>query len=90
MVIDTGTGEAGFERSKGATGQFQTNLQAAGIDPNAVDTVIISHFHGDHVNGLLKAGQHARLPERRDPGAGGGAEILDGRRRDEPRAPATA
>ncbi len=26
------------------TGQFQTNLTAAGIDRNAVDAVIISHY----------------------------------------------
>jgi len=53
VVIDTGTGEANFERSKGAGGQFHGNLKAAGIDRNAVDIVIISHFHGDHINGLL-------------------------------------
>jgi glyoxylase-like metal-dependent hydrolase (beta-lactamase superfamily II) len=53
VVIDTGTGEANFERSKGAAGQFHGNLKAAGIDRNAVDVVIISHFHGDHINGLV-------------------------------------
>jgi glyoxylase-like metal-dependent hydrolase (beta-lactamase superfamily II) len=53
VVIDTGTGEANFERSKGAAGQFHGNLKAAGIDRNAVDVVIISHFHGDHINGLI-------------------------------------
>src|SRR5262249_12558533 len=55
VVIDTGLGEAAFNASKGRIGQFLTNLAATGIDPNAVDTVIISHYHGDHVNGLLKA-----------------------------------
>jgi glyoxylase-like metal-dependent hydrolase (beta-lactamase superfamily II) len=55
IVIDTGLGPAAFEQSKGAAGQFQTNLQAAGIDRNAVDVVIISHFHGDHITGLLGA-----------------------------------
>jgi glyoxylase-like metal-dependent hydrolase (beta-lactamase superfamily II) len=53
VVVDTGTSEANFERSKGAAGQFQGNLKAAGIDRNAVDIVLISHFHGDHINGLL-------------------------------------
>jgi glyoxylase-like metal-dependent hydrolase (beta-lactamase superfamily II) len=53
VVIDTGTGEANFERSKGVAGQFHSNLKAAGIDRNQVDIVIISHFHGDHINGLL-------------------------------------
>ena len=55
IVMDTGTGEANFERSKGASGQFQNNLKAAGIDRNAVDMVVISHFHTDHINGLLTA-----------------------------------
>ena len=29
------------------------NLAAIGIGPNDVDVVIISHFHGDHVSGLV-------------------------------------
>jgi glyoxylase-like metal-dependent hydrolase (beta-lactamase superfamily II) len=41
--------------SKGAVGQFATNMAAAGVDPKAVDMVVISHFHGDHINGLLTA-----------------------------------
>lgn len=53
VVIDTGTSEANYERTKGTAGQVQKNLKAAGIDRNAVDAVIISHFHGDHINGLL-------------------------------------
>jgi glyoxylase-like metal-dependent hydrolase (beta-lactamase superfamily II) len=53
IVMDTGTGEANFERSKGQGGQFHSNLKASGIDRNAVDMVVISHFHGDHINGLL-------------------------------------
>ena len=53
VVIDTGNGEAAFQSSKGSIGQFHANLRAAGIDRAAIDTVVISHFHGDHVNGLL-------------------------------------
>jgi glyoxylase-like metal-dependent hydrolase (beta-lactamase superfamily II) len=62
VVIDTGTGEAAYERTKGVTGQFQTNLKAAGIDRNAVDTVIISHFHGDHINGLITPDKKLSYP----------------------------
>ena len=62
VVIDTGLGEAGFASTKGAAGQFLTNLAAAGIDPKTVDTVIISHFHGDHVNGLLRADNSLAFP----------------------------
>jgi glyoxylase-like metal-dependent hydrolase (beta-lactamase superfamily II) len=61
-VIDTGTGEANFERTKGVVGQFQSNLKAAGIDRNAVDVVIISHFHGDHINGLIGADGKLAFP----------------------------
>ena len=62
VVIDTGLGEAAFNASKGRIGQFLTNLAAAGIDPNTVDTVVISHYHGDHVNGLLKADNSLAFP----------------------------
>jgi glyoxylase-like metal-dependent hydrolase (beta-lactamase superfamily II) len=62
IVIDTGTSEANFERSKGVAGQFQANLKAAGIDRNAVDTVVISHFHGDHINGLLAPDNKLAFP----------------------------
>ncbi len=53
VAIDTGLGLGMFAQSKGAVGQYHSNLQAAGIDRNAIDTVIISHFHGDHINGLV-------------------------------------
>ena len=53
VAIDTGLGLGMFEQSKGAVGQYHSNLQASGIDRNAVDVVIISHFHGDHINGLV-------------------------------------
>src|SRR5262249_55698756 len=62
VVIDTGVGEANFAQSKGAVGQFLTNLAAAGIDAKAVDAVIISHYHGDHVNGLLRADNSLAFP----------------------------
>jgi len=55
LLIDTGNGEAMFAQSKGERGRLQHNLAAAGIDRNAIDVVVISHFHGDHVNGLLGA-----------------------------------
>ncbi len=61
-VIDTGTGEAAYRNSKGINGQFLTNLAAAGINANTVDTVIISHYHGDHINGLLKIDNSLAFP----------------------------
>src|SRR3981081_3763512 len=61
-LVDTGTGEAAYKASKGQTGQFLTNLAAPGIDPKAIDTVIISHYHGDHINGLLRADNSLTYP----------------------------
>jgi glyoxylase-like metal-dependent hydrolase (beta-lactamase superfamily II) len=62
LVIDTGTGEAGFKKSNGVGGQFVTNLAAAGIERSAVDIVLISHYHGDHINGLLMADNSLTYP----------------------------
>jgi len=53
ILLDTGNGNSGAP----TTGTWMTNFRAAGFDPNNVDTVLISHFHGDHINGLrLKDG----------------------------------
>ena len=53
VLIDTGVGEAQMAPSKGERGTLNSNLAAAGIDRNAIDLVVISHFHADHVNGIL-------------------------------------
>ncbi|MDE2441247.1 MAG: MBL fold metallo-hydrolase [Betaproteobacteria bacterium] len=34
-------------------GNIVDNLKAAGYTPEQVDTVLITHLHGDHVNGLI-------------------------------------
>jgi glyoxylase-like metal-dependent hydrolase (beta-lactamase superfamily II) len=62
VLIDTGNGEAAFAQGKGERGRLQANLAAAGIDRNAIDLVVISHFHADHVNGLLDAGNQPAFP----------------------------
>jgi len=62
VVIDTGNGPVAKVNSKGANGQFADNMAAAGFDPKAVDMVVISHFHTDHVNGLLTADGSPAFP----------------------------
>jgi glyoxylase-like metal-dependent hydrolase (beta-lactamase superfamily II) len=61
-VIDTGLGEAAYGTNKGANGQLLINLAAAGIDAKTVDAVIISHYHTDHLNGVLKADDSLAFP----------------------------
>ncbi|HWS07188.1 MAG TPA: MBL fold metallo-hydrolase, partial [Xanthobacteraceae bacterium] len=48
VLVDTGTGGQ-IAPSAGVLGD---NLAAAGIDPKAVDLIVISHFHPDHINGI--------------------------------------
>jgi glyoxylase-like metal-dependent hydrolase (beta-lactamase superfamily II) len=48
VLIDTGT--AG--QIADTAGSLLGNFKAAGVDPKAVDTILISHFHPDHIDGI--------------------------------------
>lgn len=48
LLFDSGNGQFGAPTS----GRVAANLRAAGVAPESIDAVLISHFHGDHINGL--------------------------------------
>ena len=48
ILVDTGTGG----QIAPSAGALRDNLAAAGFDPKAVDAIVISHFHPDHINGI--------------------------------------
>src|SRR5713226_4318181 len=53
IAIDTGYGPAEAAKPNSTYGQYQQNLAAAGIDVKSIDMVIISHYHQDHVDGVV-------------------------------------
>lgn len=61
VAIDTGFGDSGSP----TVGGTRANMMNAGIDPQRIDTVIISHFHGDHITGLRLKDGTAAYPNAR-------------------------
>lgn len=59
ILVDTGTGHD----PKGVTGQLLSNLATIGVDPASIDVVLITHFHFDHVGGLVKADGTRAFPK---------------------------
>jgi glyoxylase-like metal-dependent hydrolase (beta-lactamase superfamily II) len=61
-LVDTGTGESAFKSSNGLNGRLSLNMKAANIRAEDVDLVILTHFHGDHINGLIKEDNSLAFP----------------------------
>jgi glyoxylase-like metal-dependent hydrolase (beta-lactamase superfamily II) len=58
VLIDTGYGP-GIAPS---VGLLPAGMAAAGIDPKAIDIVILSHLHPDHINGVKAADGSVAFP----------------------------
>ena len=56
IMVDAGSGVGQWQAN--AT-NLPANMKAAGIDHNEISTVLISHFHPDHVWGLMEKGTNA-------------------------------
>ena len=50
ILCDSGTGG----QVQPTAGNLAANMKAAGIDPTKIDTILISHFHPDHIFGLME------------------------------------
>jgi hypothetical protein len=74
VVLDTGNGP---QDGASPVGRLAANLREAGLDPARVTTVVTTHFHPDHINGLTGADGSRRLPKRRGGGAGRRVALLD-------------
>lgn len=67
-LVETPRGLVMFDAGNGTlpaaatAGKALANLAAAGITPEMVKAVVISHCHGDHINGLAKPDGSAAFP----------------------------
>jgi glyoxylase-like metal-dependent hydrolase (beta-lactamase superfamily II) len=58
LLIDAGSGLRSYE----GVGLLPENLRKAGISPDAIDAVLLTHLHSDHMHGLIDANGDATFP----------------------------
>jgi glyoxylase-like metal-dependent hydrolase (beta-lactamase superfamily II) len=58
VLLDSGFGDNGPPTA----GNLLNNMSAAGIDPKNIDTILVSHFHGDHISGIRAKAGAANFP----------------------------
>ncbi len=67
-LLETPQGLVAFDVGNGsgpnpALGTLHANMRTAGLDPDRIVLIVHTHFHGDHINGLLKADGTALYPQ---------------------------
>jgi glyoxylase-like metal-dependent hydrolase (beta-lactamase superfamily II) len=61
VLVDTGVGP----QAMGAGGKLLVELERAGVHPEGVDTVFLTHLHGDHLGWSVKPDGEPVFPEAR-------------------------
>ena len=58
VLIDTGAGKLFHQDGKpDAQGNLVEHIKASGYQPEQIDTIVLTHLHGDHTGGLIANGQ---------------------------------
>jgi glyoxylase-like metal-dependent hydrolase (beta-lactamase superfamily II) len=57
IMFDSGTGG----QLAPTAGKLAANMKAAGIDAGAIDTILVTHFHPDHIFGLMAKDTNAQV-----------------------------
>ena len=52
ILVDAGLGPGPVPEAGGASGDLTGEMHRRGIDPNSIDTVVITHLHFDHIGWL--------------------------------------
>jgi glyoxylase-like metal-dependent hydrolase (beta-lactamase superfamily II) len=58
IMVDSGSGVGQWQPT---AVELPGNMKAAGIDPAKISTILISHFHPDHIFGLMEKGTNAPI-----------------------------
>ena len=58
VMFDSGTGG---QMSPMAGLMMKEGFAAAGVDPKSISTIVVTHFHGDHISGLMAKDTNAQV-----------------------------
>ena len=57
IMFDAGTGA----QMAPTAGKLSANMAAAGVDPQKIDMIVVTHFHPDHIFGLMEKETNAQV-----------------------------
>lgn len=61
-LVDTGSGTGVEAANSGSSGSLMRSLAVLGVAPTDINHVVVTHWHGDHVNGVSAADGTLNFP----------------------------